>query len=648
MNSSSDLLEIQTFGRVVFTWRASHRPLTLAPREEALLIYLVHQGIPITRAQLCDLFWPGEAIARARGNLRKLLTDIRKSMGEFVCSSREAVWLNAQPYWFDVHEFERLTQMVVQAESPVRHVDATALLRLAEGIRLYHGVFLANFKQPQSHNFTAWLEQEQRVLHQRATIALTILVDDAIQSAQLAKATAYVRRLLELDPYHEKAHGHFMRLLAHQQQWAAAIEHYQTYVHLVTKELGTTVEEEITTLYRQIRSGVLPALGSGTPAGIVAQPYDPKPRAYQLPNPVTPLIGQRLLLSQLEDYVQNPTVRLITLTGLGGTGKSRVALALATQVKATFTDGVCYVPLEQWIESSRKGLLSEEQCYAALVQTTVEALQLAATAVEITLDQQICTYLHDRNLLLLFDSFDYVVEGAAFLLKLLQAAPSVKIVVTSREVLQLPGELVIQIEGLAWSAAAPELGSAECGHTRRGEMVVDAADASAVQLFTSCAQRHNPTLTFDADSLRQIAEICALVDGNPLAIELAAGVMAHYSYSELHTLLSDDLQALQAANRGCAQRHRSMHHVLEESWLRLSPTEQKTLAQLSALPARFNRATATQVAGVSPSTLISLTTKSMLRADGQGHYQLPHMVQHFARQKRQQYKQVAIAEQNTK
>ncbi len=613
----------------------------------------------MTRTQLCDFFWPGEPIARARGNLRKLLTDSRKSMGAFVCSSRDAVWLSTQPYWFDVQEFERLTRILGHGDSRVPAAGATDMLRLAEAIRLYHGPFLAHFKQPQSANFATWLEQEQRLLHQRATTALTLLIDDTIQSAQLATATAYVRRLLEIDPYHEAAHGQFMRLLAHQDQRAEAIEHYQRYSQLVNKELKTTVEEEITDLYRQIRSGIVPPLMLDRPIRVVTQGHQPQPKAHPLPHPVTPLLGRDLLLAQLNDFLHNPAVRLITLTGLGGIGKSRVALAAAMQAKEIFQDNVYYIPIDRWHSSAQSGRPTYQQCYDTVVQATAEIVKVSADTTGVALDQQICTELRARTLLLIFDGFESIVEGASFLLKLMQEAPAIKILVASREVLQLPGELVIQLDGLASSTLTERdeedrEGDALFGMEKRGatptaaptadieEMnanpqfgTSDLASAPAVQLFTSCAQRKSPTLTFTTECLQQIAEICALLEGNPLAIELAAGLTAHYGYSELITLLQDNIQVLQAVGRGSAQRHRSIEQIMEESWHLLWTVEQETLARLSQLPARFHRSQAIQLEGVSSQALIGLTAKSMLRSQGEGWYQLPHMVQLFAKQNRQ-------------
>ncbi len=654
MNQYTDLLEIQSFGRVAFTWRTSRHALTLAPREEALLIYLADQGVTIGRTQLCEFFWPDETAARAHGNLRKLLADVRKGTGDFLGSNRDVVWLTERPYWFDLHEFARLTEAITHNEGRWHQLAETDLLRFAEGIRLYHGDFLANFKQPQSRHFVAWMEHEQRLLHQRAISVLLALISHAITQAELAKATAYVRRLIEIDPANEEAHGQLIRLLAHQGQRTEAIEHYQSYRQLVHKELKTTVEDELTELYRQIRSGVLPALLLDTPAKVVTRAERSQLQPHALPNPVTPLLGRTLLLTQLNDYLHNPAVRLVTLTGLGGVGKSRVALAVAAQAKRSFQDQVYYVAVDQWRATAPRGALTDQQCYNMVVQATAETLTLATDTMGGALDQEICAKVRSRTLLLIFDGFETIVEGAAFLLKLLQEAPAVKILVASREILQLPGEMVIQIEGLPWSTAAEQEMNGSAGQAGMapnpvpsckaraeisqivGQAPISPAAAPAVDLFTSCAQRQNPALTFTADCLEQIAEICALLEGNPLAIELAAGLTSHYAYGELITLLHDNFLVLQAIGRGGMQRHRSIAQTLEESWLMLSSAEQETLASLSELPARFHRTEAIQQAGVSPHTIIRLTAKSMLRAGGQGWYQFPRMVQLFARQKRQQ------------
>jgi DNA-binding SARP family transcriptional activator/predicted ATPase len=629
MHQHSKLLKIQTFGRVTVTWHATREPLLLAPRTEALLIYLAYQGVPIARTQLCEIFWPNESNGRARGNLRKLLTDLRKEIDDVVGSNRELVWLKEQPYWFDVHEFQRLTQAISQRESRQRSHSATDILRLAEGLRLYHGDFLANFKQPQSPVFAGWLEQEQRYWQQRAVLGLTVLIDHAVQQAQLPKATAYARRLLELDPYNEEAHGQLMRLLAHQQQRTEALEQYNRYAQLVKLEPGGKIEAELTALYQQIRNGGLPTLLMGETIKLPAEVRTTQPPLRTIPTPMTPLIGRTHLLEQLTHYLHNPSVRLITLTGEGGVGKSRVALALALAESAQddfFIDGVSYVLLEPPAASSSGAANSAQQSCAIVAKAIAHALQLMPDVVNVPLEQQIGRYLEQRQLLLILDNFEATIESTPLLLNLLEMASTVKLLVVSRETLQAPGELVVQVEGLPWSITGGEKDEISAtGHSSTNL-------PPALQLFMASIQRQQPDQIFDATALAQMTAICELVDGNPLAIELAAGLVGHYEYAELLTLISEDITTLHAVGRGRAQRHRSMDDVLGVSWALLTEEERQALIELCALPPCFARATAMQQSAVTPALLIALTNKSLLRTVSPGHYRLPHLVRIFVQQ----------------
>ncbi|MEZ4622889.1 MAG: BTAD domain-containing putative transcriptional regulator [Caldilineaceae bacterium] len=489
--------------------------LSISPREEALLIYVACQGIAISRTQLCNLFWPGEKRARARGNLRKLLADIRKSMNGFVQNDREAVWLTAQHYWLDVHEFQRHTHVLTQNFNLGRPISEMDILRLAEGVRLYHGDFLANFKQPQSMNYTAWIEEEQSALQQRALTAFKLLIAHAIQKRQLDKATMYVRQILALDPLDEESNAQFMRLLANQQQISEALNHYRHYEQQLKQTTRATVEPEIVEIYQQLRGGIVPAVTTGASAFVIEESKWFRIKSTPIPNPLTPLIGRTMLLTQLHQYLQNPTVRLLTLTGLGGVGKTRLALALANQAHSYFADGVLYVPLERTTPQTEPAapLVGQGVGYRLVVSAIAKALNLSTDATHMPLDQQILLHLNNANLLLLLDSFEYFVEGAQFLVHLLEAAPLVKVVVASREILQLPGEVVIQIEGLGFPNSTANRGS----HNDRDTVVgkdnqdFDPQTAPAIQLFITCAQLHNQNLTFTATCQEQITEICYLL-----------------------------------------------------------------------------------------------------------------------------------------
>lgn len=691
MQTSPEFLEIHTFGHVNVVDQTTRLTLSLSPREEALLIYLAYHTIPITRVQLCQIFWPDDTNKRARGNLRKLLTDIRKSLGSFVITDRESVWLIDGRYWLDVHDFQRhMYPIYTQQETP-QTIAESDIVHLTKAIQLYHGDFLAHFKQPQSHRFGKWIEEKQSGLHEQAIFALRLLVSNQLQGNQFTQAILNTKRLLSFDPLDEDSNAQLMRLLASQNQTAAALEHYHQYAQLLEREVGSVVESDLTKLYQQIKAGMTPSL-KPSPSYISDQTVQNRARKpIAIPQPLTPLIGRAVVLNQLCQYVQSSTVRLITLTGLGGVGKSRVAVALSEQVKSLFTDGIVYVGLDtfnpQSIPKDRKPMSA-----TGLLHATARALRLQYDPedTEEQLLDLLTGHMRNRNRLLIFDGFDGYIEQAFYLIQFLQSAPLSKILVTSREVLQLPGELVVQIEGLGFAEGmdfqypAELLDAEESGH-HTGQSVelstgnhklrsenkgatttassdgqvkenfrtavekqhelqqlfagaheFDLRNAPCIRLFTSSAERQNPELTFTSSCIRQIAQICYLLEGNPLAIELAAGLINHYQYAELIAMLQENPQILDTLSRGRAQKQHSMQSVLEESWHTLSPVEQRALIGLSSLSTAFSRDHALQVENTSPAVLIGLAQKSLIRTIGPGRYRLPHIVQIFAEQKRHQ------------
>ncbi|MCB0063233.1 MAG: hypothetical protein KDE19_14015 [Caldilineaceae bacterium] len=652
MHTLFDRLEIHALGPVVVTWQRTRTVLSLSPREEAFLIFLAYQTIPLSRAQLCDLFWPEEVASRARGNLRKLLADIRKSLRDIVCTDRNSVWLLEGQYWLDVHEFQRHLYLIGTAQGPTD----SDVVHLTKAVNLYHGDFMANRKQPQSKRFAEWIEENQQTLHDQATAVFKQLLAYYIQTGQFTSALLMCKRLLELDALDEEVNGQFLRLLANQNQLSVAMAHYGRYAQLIAHEVGGEVEPELKELYQQLKAGIIPPLSATAQVGQLSNTQQAHSPAQPIPMPLTPLIGRSVLLNQIYQYLQSSSVRLVTLTGLGGVGKTRVALALVEKMASHFVDGVYYIPLKPGPEPSRHldgdGTYVREvnggeveraqQQYQWLIRNTAQVIGVDAKEQNDDLAERISRQLRSRNQLLIFDGFEDLVEGASFLVQLLQDAPMVKVLITSREVLQLAGELVIQVEGLGLVEGVSfvqfvegETSAQEIPSTwSADEATVDLRNAPCVQLFTSCAERHNPEITFTSAAIRQIAQVCYLLEGNPLAIELVAGLINHYQYGELIALLQENLQALDALSHGRAGKQQSMQRVLEESWRSLTPVEQTTLTHLSALPSNFSRDKALQLEGVSPASLIGLTQKSMVRAIGHGRYHMPRIVQLFATQKR--------------
>ena len=327
---NADLLEIYTFGDVVIQWRTTAARLALSPREALLLIYLAYQRVPVSRAHLCHLFWPADTPRRAHGNLRKLLVDVRKSVNDLLVITREAIALHPElSYWLDVHEFQWQMQPLAQAKKAGNGSQNIALPRLLYGIQLYTGEFLGSIKQPKSHVFATWLEQAQTDLHQQVIDALKIVIENCRQNQHDGEAMHYAKRLLTLDPFDEETHEQVMLLWAHMGCLDEARQHYQAYCQLLKKELATTPEPQLVSLYQQLRVGKAPSGRTEHKVLAVEHQHSNGGLLSPPPKPLTPLLGRADALQQLQQYLADPAIRLVTVVGMGGIGKTHLALTLA-------------------------------------------------------------------------------------------------------------------------------------------------------------------------------------------------------------------------------------------------------------------------------------------------------------------------------
>lgn len=659
---NADLLEIYTFGDVVIQWRTKAARLALSPREALLLIYLAYQRVPVSRAHLCHLFWPADTPLRAHGNLRKLLVDVRKSVNDLLVITREEVALHPElSYWLDVHEFQWQMQPLAQAKKAGNGSQKIALPRLLYGIQLYTGEFLGSIKPPKSQVFATWLEQAQADLYQQVIDALKIVIESCRQNQHDGEAMHYAKRLLTLDPFDEEAHEQVMLLWAHMGCLDEARQHYQAYCQLLKKELATTPEPHLVSLYQQLQAGKTPSAKRERKALSVERQHSNGGLLSPPPKPLTPLFGRADTLQQLQQYLADPAIRLVTVVGMGGVGKTQLALTLAEHLTGHVGTHAVFVALHDLLRVDEQGTEDREQrrdgrgergetgvdgdlqqtnAIDQLALATATALHLPMTA-PMLLIEHIGAYLHEQPLLLIFDGFEQMAVGAPFLTMLLQAAPLIKVLVTTREGLQMPGEAIIQLEGLA--RPTPEematlLQQQPPRQAGRWMMSVAHQDALAqrapsLQLFFHCLQRQTPGIAFQAECLQNMIQICHLVEGNPLAIELAAGLASHYSWGEIADRLQRNLDILSTTQRGRAQRQRSMTTVLEASWRLLALPEQAILVGLSVFADSFSRTAALAVTGSTPEILMALVNKSWVRSKGAGRYELPRLIRLFTAQR---------------
>ncbi|MBK9125819.1 MAG: protein kinase [Chloroflexi bacterium] len=340
---------------------------------------------------------------------------------------------------------------------------------------------------------------------------------------------------------------------------------------------------------------------------------EPAPSIRQnLPGQATPLIGRDAELVELTQTLFDPATRLITIVGPGGMGKTRLALGVANNLlerhRATapdvFADGIMLVELAP--------LLSAEP----LLPTIANTLGFQFTA-EGDPKAQLLDYLREKRMLLIMDNFEHVLDGAPLIADILSAAPSVKVLATSRERLQLQAESVYALTGLDLP-----------GDTADGAAL---ESNNAVKLYLQGARRVHPGWNPSSDDLQQVSRICRAVDGLPLAIMLAAGWMQTLSVAEIADELSRSIDILESDLRDVPDRHRSMRAVFDTSWQTITEDERTLLTRLSVFRGGLSRNAAQTVAGASLRTLSNLVTKSMLRRDpDQGSYHVHELLRQYA------------------
>jgi tetratricopeptide (TPR) repeat protein len=374
--------------------------------------------------------------------------------------------------------------------------------------------------------FEEWLLAQRSHWQQQALHGFTHLSHELMAWRDYPAAIQAIQRWLTVDPWQEEAHQQLMLAQARLGHYNAALAQYETCRRLLAEELGVEPMAETTAVYQRIQRAR-------------------QQRPYPLPPDPTPFIGREEELTRLHQMILQPACRLLTITGFGGMGKTRLAMALARQANqeqaVAFLDGVLFV------------LLADVETADTIPQTLAAALNLplSGKAPPFT---ELLHFLRHKEMLLVLDNFEHLLEGIPLLLQILDNCPDVKLLLTSREPLQLTAEWRLDLAGLAFPEDGEPL---PVNREPNTDHRIPTPDYPAVQLFVQTAQQVRPNFDLSDEEKGTAYHLCQLVAGVPLALKLAAGWLRAMPLPQIVAEVEKGLDILATQMRDVPLRQRS-------------------------------------------------------------------------------------------
>jgi DNA-binding SARP family transcriptional activator/predicted ATPase len=559
----------------------------------ALLVYLAVSRRAYPRDALVALVTDAGTRDVAKTRFRAVLADLHREVGAYLLVGRQSVALAPErPLWLDLAELEAAVADVATPAAPAR---------LAAAVALYRGDFLAGLSVTHAPAFEAWLLTEREHAQTLLVRALARLSGEAEQAGDAPAAMQWARRLLEHAPWDEAAHRRLMRLLAQAGEREAALAQYVTCRRVLEVELGTVPQPETSALVAELRAGPL------------APPSN-------LPVPSPGFLGREAALALLAKRLADPACRLLTVRGLGGSGKSSLALQAATRQACPvllrrehrFADGIYLVDLAGVIaplgQADAAGTAARRLAVAIGCALGLEVRGTDPVA-------PLADWLGPRAVLLLLDNMEQLLAGTALLRRLVQRCPRLALLVTSRVALGVPEEWVLDLQGLALPATPH-----------------DVEQAAASRVFLQRLRQQGRGMPPAAADREAIVQICRLTQGLPLALLLTAQWAPVLSLAAIARELEAGLDLLApAGGLRLPERQRDMREVLQATWVRLRVPERQALRRLAVFQPGFTREAAQAVAGVASDVLLQLGEGALVERDTvSARYTVAALVQRYA------------------
>ena len=546
----------------------------------SLLYHLAQRGDWVTRGELAFLYRPDAEADLALANVRKLLH-----------RAREHPWAAG----LEVERFR--VRFAVESDAGLFRQAVTAG-RWADALELYTGGFLEGLSFSDVPGYDAWLDLERADFERMWQRTARAHAQQLELSGESNAAGGVLEGLLHHDPLDEEALQAYLHNLSARGLRKQALEVFEMFRSRLATELEVEPLEATRALVDAIRHG-------GEIVGARASADSSESLRHNLAAPTTRFVGRKRELAKLAELLSQTDGRLVSLVGLGGVGKTRLATEFAwsqAAEDATYPDGVWFVALA--------GLVEHERLAPTLAATL--GLKLSGSSDP---QDQLFAHLRSKQMLLVLDNFEHLIEGAGLVAALLEAAADVRVVTTTRSALELSGEWLMDLEGLA----CPPLGA-----------TLDFESFDAVKLFVNRAERVAPNFVLDTETLQSVATLCRQLEGLPLALELAATLTRSLSVAQIVTELEQGLARLSTTQRDVPERHRSLRAVFEHSWGLLSTFEREVITRLSVFRGSFTLKAAINVAGAHLAGLTSLINRSLVRRSTTGRYEMHEFIRQLA------------------
>ena len=547
---------------------ADGEPLSLgSPQQRVVLaLLLLNANSVVPRGSMIDALWGDSPPATATNALQVAVHGLRKILGsERVVTQGTGYRLEVRPGELDLDRFLELGERARDEHS------AAAAQTLREALVLSRGGLLVDLQAP-------FVTIERERIAELMLVALERRIDADLQLGGAPDVVPELERLVAEHPYREELRAQLMLALYRSGRQADALDAFRQARRTLVDELGVEPSKHL----RDLEAAILrqdPALE------VAVATANTRPR---LPIPAQPLVGRTLDVAAVTALVRTPAIRLVTLTGPGGTGKTRLALEAAHELQSSLGGGVFLVDLTPIRDP-------------ALVASTVAHAVGVSEETDTDLTARIAGATAGRETLFLIDNFEHLLEAAQFVAHLVAEVPALRVLATSREPLRIAAEHEYRVAPLALPPA---------GVTALEQV----AQAEAVALFVARARSARADFELTAENAAAVADICHALDGLPLALELAAARVRLLSTSDLRDRIENRLGLLADGPRDLPDRQRTLRSAIDWSYDLLDESEQLLLARLAVFAGGWTLDAAEQVCDATIPALGSLVEKSLVRS----------------------------------